>query len=285
MSLTVTNIQRFCVHDGPGIRTTVFLKGCSLRCPWCANPETINPSIEYYVDEKKCKCNVGTKNCFDGCSVLKCQPPTGNDYSNCKAKAILRFGKTMSEDEVYSEIAKDEVYYENGGGVTFSGGEPLLQLGTHVEFLKRVHDSYNVCIESSLSTPKGLEECQPYIDTFLVDLKTMVKEDYKSVVHGNLDNYVNNLKILHEHDRMKDVTFRIPYVPDMTNKAENIAAINNLIEEYGIKGIQLFSLHNLAKPKYESIGKEFVSNAKASSEELDSFKKQLACKDITILKI
>ena len=285
MSLTITNIQRFCVHDGPGIRTTIFLKGCSLKCPWCANPETINPNIQCFLDKEKCDRNIGTSKCDPECSVLKGETPNEKDSARCRAKAILQFGKVISEEEILEIITKDKVYYKDGGGITFSGGEPLLQLRNNKDLLKRIHEQYNVCIESSLSLPCDLEECQRYIDLFFVDLKTMVKEDYKNVVKGNLDVFEINIGILKQCGRMKDVVIRIPYVPDLTDKKENIDAINRFIEEYGIDDIQVFSLHNLAKPKYGSIGKEFVPNKEVDVDTLTRFKDQLVCNKTSILKI
>ena len=286
MSLVVTDIQRFCVHDGPGIRTTVFLKGCTLKCPWCANPETIKKDIEYHVDLNKCKRFKKGRYCNHNCNVLLGQAPDIRDKEYCKANAIIQFGRIITGQELLKEIEKDAIYYESVGGITFSGGEPLIQLCKNVDLLKKLHDRFNICIETSLSTyGEGLSDIQQYIDEYIVDIKTTVKSDYDSLLKGNYNNYVNNLEILYKNNRIKDTTFRIPYVPNITDKKENITNINELIKSYGISNIQIFALHNLAESKYKSINMDFNANQVVGKETIMWFGNQLSCSNIEILEL
>ena len=123
--MIVTNIQHFCLHDGYGIRTTVFLKGCSLRCPWCANPENINMNIEKYVEKLNNK------------------------------EIEKNYGFNITIDELYSEIVKDKNFYSNGGGVTFSGGEPILQINELEDLLIKLNnENINITFETALFVPK-----------------------------------------------------------------------------------------------------------------------------------
>lgn len=153
--MIITNIQRFSLHDGPGIRTTVFLKGCSIRCPWCSNPENINHQIERYVKDGK-----------EGF-----------------------YGKESSVDEVLKEVLKDKIFYEDNGGVTFSGGEALLYAKELLPLMEQIkQNDISIAVESSLFVPSSyLEKVIPFVDYFYVDLKVMDKEKCSLLLKGNLD--------------------------------------------------------------------------------------------------
>lgn len=153
--MIITNIQRFSLHDGPGIRTTVFLKGCSIRCPWCSNPENINHQIERYVKDGK-----------EGF-----------------------YGKESSVDEVLKEVLKDKIFYEDNGGVTFSGGEALLYAKELLPLMEQIkQNDISIAVESSLFVPSSyLEMVIPFVDYFYVDLKVMDKEKCSLLLKGNLD--------------------------------------------------------------------------------------------------
>mgnify|MGYP000258385265 FL=1 len=145
--IIVTNIQRFSLHDGPGIRTTVFLKGCYICCPWCSNPENISPRYEEYI-----------------------QNGIGGIY-----------GKAYSSKELFDEIIKDHIFYDETGGVTFSGGEVLLQAEVILTVLKMLkREKITVAVETSLFAPTNkLNMILPYVDYFLVDMKIMDEEKCK----------------------------------------------------------------------------------------------------------
>ena len=141
--MLITNIQRFSLHDGPGIRTTIFLKGCSLRCPWCANPENIKPYPEKYYK--------------DGIEGI--------------------YGKNYTYDEVYNEIIKDRAFYDENGGVTFSGGEALLYVNEILPLLEKLKkERITIAVETCLFIPtENLRRVIPYIDYFYVDMKILDK--------------------------------------------------------------------------------------------------------------
>lgn len=224
MKVKITDIQHFSLHDGPGIRTTVFLKGCNLKCPWCANPECISPKIE-------------------------------ND-----------FGRYISLDELEREILKDEPYYQTGGGVTFSGGEPILQIKDLEPLLKRL--DINICFETALFVSEDLVKlADEYADELIIDIKMLNQENAKNVLGGNVNQFISNLNFID----LSKVTFRIPVTKYSLDDANQIC---DLIKSYPPKKIEIFKLHNLAKRKYGILKKEFYTGT-VSDEEIIDFKNQL----------
>lgn len=225
MSVRVTNIQRFSLQDGPGIRTTVFLKGCNLKCPWCANPENIDYEKTEYIDGKTNERRI--------------------------------FGYDITIDELYDEIMKDKVYFElNNGGVTFSGGEPLIQV-KQLEplFQKLKKENINICIETALQVSNELVEiATKYIDECIIDIKILDKEECKNVLNGNIDLYIKNLKTITK--KIKDITFRIPLINEYTLKTENINKMLDLLKQFKVQKVEIFKIHNLAESKYKAIGKQ-----------------------------
>lgn len=238
MKILITDIQHFSLHDGPGIRTTIFLKGCSINCPWCANPECISSKNE------------------------------GN------------FGYYISLDDLEKEILKDEPYYKTGGGVTFSGGEPLLQIRNIEPLLKSLKlKNINICFETSLFiSEKYLKIAKKYADEFIVDIKMLNSEDCETILHGNINQYLNNLKLLD----LKITTFRIP-ITEFSLKDKDL--ILDLLEKYNAKKLEIFKLHNLAKRKYEILNKEYYYK-EIKDEQLKDFKKEFdKIIDTEIIKI
>lgn len=240
--MIITNIQRFSLHDGPGIRTTVFLKGCSIRCPWCSNPENINHQIERYVQDGK-----------EGF-----------------------YGREYSVDEVLKEILKDKIFYENNGGVTFSGGEALLyakDLLTLMEQIKR--NNISIAVETCLFVPSSyLEMVIPYVDYFYVDMKVMDKERCSLLLKGNLDLFKSNLAIL---AKSKKFNVRIPVICGYTDDGDNIRSIIDVIKEYraSIKKVELIKGHNLGDNKYVSLGKDVPEKAEVSDLFLEEYRKKI----------
>lgn len=212
MKVRITNIQHFSLHDGSGIRTTVFLKGCSINCPWCANPECISPKI-------------------DG-----------------------EFGYDITLEDLEKEILKDKPYYKTGGGVTFSGGEPLLQIKNYEQILNSLkNNNINICFETSLFIPeKCLELANKYGDEFIVDIKILNEIECKNILNGNINQYLNNLSLLD----LNKTTFRIP-LNEFTLTYENINLISELLRKFKAKKLEIFKIHNLAREKYETLNKEF----------------------------
>ena len=238
MKVRITDIQHFSLHDGPGIRTTVFLKGCSIKCPWCANPECISPKIQG------------------------------------------EFGYDITLEDLENEILKDKPYYKTGGGVTFSGGEPLLQIKLLEPLLKSLKSKkINICFETALFVPKEyLQIANKYSDEFIVDVKILTPSEAKTVLNGNIDQYLNNLQLLD----LNKTTFRIP-LNEFTLTKANINLITDLLKNFKPKKLEIFKIHNLARRKYEILNKEFyfkeVSD-KQVHETYDKFKKIISNTEI-----
>lgn len=224
-TLKITNIQRMCMHDGPGIRTTVFFKGCNLNCPWCCNPENISYETEEYTE------NDGSRGVY---------------------------GKEYSADGLLEEILRDEEFFKyTGGGVTFSGGEALLQLWRSPVLLKELKGrNIHISVETALQIPGILlEEVLDYIDYFIVDIKILDSSLCRQVLGGNMELYNENLNLLNR--KGKRVLFRIPCNKEYTATEGNLSLIVQLLSEYPDYDVEIFKVHNLGRPKYESLKREF----------------------------
>ena len=239
MTVRITNIQHFSLQDGSGIRTTVFLKGCNLTCPWCCNPENIRFEIEEYIHNNQ------------------------NEY----------FGYDISLEELEKEILKDEIYYDDGkGGVTFSGGEPLLQIKELEPLLKSLKErDINICFETSLSAPTNLLEIAiDYIDEIFVDIKILEEKEARNILNLDLNLYYTNLELISNSILDKgNITFRIPLNNEYTLKEENVELILKLIEKYADFKVEIFKTHNLAQSKYESLNKEFKQISDINDESVN----------------
>lgn len=269
----VFNIQRFTIHDGPGLRTELFLKGCPLRCRWCSNPESWLPQIELGVYKTKC---IGKKKCgmcLDACPV----PDTlqfyrgklvGIDrdkcttcmacYDECPSDAIKQWGKAMSVEECMKEIMRDVGYYErSGGGVTVSGGEPLIQADFVAELFQACKEQgIQTCLESTFHAPwSEVEKVLPYTDIIISDIKHMDSVVHKEYIGVGNERILENLKKLTEEDR--EFILRIPVIPNVNDDMGNISATADFIlNELGgkVRTLQLLSFMRLGEEKYTSLG-------------------------------
>ena len=241
--ILVSNIQRFCFHDGPGIRTTVFLKGCNLHCPWCANPENISSEPQQ---------------CF---AREESKEPKG------------AYGKWISLQNIYEEVMKDKLYYKNGG-VTFSGGEPLLAMSKLEPLLKCLHyEKISICAETALFVPEEeLQIALKYLDTLIVDIKILEEEKCKNTHGGILKTYIKNVNILNNADM--DVIYRIPLIKPYTTEEENINKIVDFLQGKRYLAVELIKGHNLAEKKYQSLEREGYKVPNLSEEELDTILKK-----------
>lgn len=239
--LRVTNIQRMCFHDGPGIRTTVFLKGCSLCCPWCSNPENINFQMEPYVKD-------GIKGVY---------------------------GKEYTASELLEILLKDREFWDTGGGVTFSGGEALLQAEALQEILRELKElKVHTAVETALFVPEEkLRLVLPYIDYFLVDIKILSPDICKEVLGGDLAVYQANVRLVHDSRRLGQ--FRVPCCPEYTFTEENKGEIRKLVKQYPDIPVQVFAVHSLGKKKYEALSRAMWESIGITEEELKAYCREL----------
>ena len=240
-TLRVTNIQRMCFHDGPGIRTTIFLKGCSIHCPWCANPENISFCKEKYLHNGK-------------------EEIYGRDYTS---------------DELVAEVIKDIDFWSMGGGITFSGGEALMQpegIRAVLEELKK--KGVHTAIETALFVPfENLQSIIPLMDYFIVDIKLLDQHRCKTVLGGNLEAYFRNVRTVYEAGKLK--VFRIPCCYEYTYEEDNKKKIVEFLLQYKDVKVELFGVHNLGKKKYDVLYKENRVFLAPDYSELNEFCKEL----------
>lgn len=228
----VFDIKKYAIHDGPGIRTTVFLKGCPLRCLWCHNPESQKNETEIIQREI--------------------------DLDGCKYAEDIVFGREMSVDEVMAEVLKDKIYYEeSGGGITFSGGEPLYQPDFLFSLLERSkEEGFHTCIDTSGYTePVNIRRVLPHTDLFLYDLK--LADDARHVEFTGVSNELpmKNLEII--TSAKAEVIVRFPLIPGITDNEENIRGISQVMKRLELKRIELLPFHKISKHKYEMLGVEY----------------------------
>lgn len=232
-TVRITNIQRFSLHDGPGIRTTVFFKGCSLHCPWCANPENICYEIEPWQKD--------------------------DDASGI-------FGRDIQLSELYEELLKDCNFYINGGGVTFSGGEPLLQINRYSPLLNELkQNNIHLAVETALFVDQNqVETAMRFFDWWYVDMKLLVPEMCRRSVGGDIKQYLDNLVLLTEYGISP--TIRIPCINGLTDAVENLELLAYWIKKFGFKQIEIFGIHDLAREKYKCLNREWTMDISQSEE-------------------
>ncbi len=290
LSGTVLNIQRYCSHDGPGIRTTVFLKGCSLRCKWCANPESIRPKPELTYDPRKCsgkKCSLCLQDPFPA-GAFYFEP--GNDAevkvnwdlatscgeeltSLCPTGALDVYGKRMTVAEVLDEVEKDASFYQStGGGMTLSGGELLMQPEFSAALLEGAHQrGINTAIETAGNVPwRFYEQVLPHVDTMLHDYKLMSSERHKKWTGVGNERILANFKQAYETFPDVDFIARTPLIPGINADEEFIREVLAHIRPHkNVIDYELLPYHRFGLGKYEYLGKVYeLDDYKTPSDEL-----------------
>ncbi len=268
--LRITAIQRLCVNDGPGVRTVVFLKGCSLHCPWCCNPEAISYSKNLFFDKGICgKYNEPfCKKCeIKGGDILK---------ENCPLCAYEKTYRDYTVEELFAILMKDESLFRQGGGVTFSGGEPMLQAKSLFPLLQMLKKAQiDVAFETALYVPNEyFIMLLPYINYYLVDLKFQYGYIPNDDLCVDKNEIIKNLEGLQRNVDRKNILYRMVIMTECLSNLDNI--IMNM-KSYNIDSLQLLPYHELAKNKYKQLGLAFHSfttpNANVISEFRQNFSK------------
>jgi pyruvate formate lyase activating enzyme len=269
MTGMVFDIQKFSIHDGPGIRTTVFLKGCPLRCLWCHNPESQESGLEISLIPSKC---IGCGYCFKACPLsnhvmeasgerifhrARCQR-CGICAEKCYAGAIELIGREMSVEEVLADVEKDRPFYEtSGGGMTLSGGEPLFQFDFTRALLREAkRRELHTCIETCGFAPfELLEQLVPFVDLFLYDCKETDPVRHREYTGVPREVIVENLVRL---DRLGAKTvLRCPIVPGLNARDDHLAGIAALANRLdNIREVHIMPYNPLGKSKHERFGKD-----------------------------
>ncbi len=288
MSL-ITSIQKYSIHDGDGIRTTVFFKGCPLSCAWCHNPETQDYNKQPLVHQERC---VGCGNCKLACPHKAIHLENGKaetdfslcsacgtctDYCNLNLREII--GKEYGIDELVKELRKDEMFYEeSGGGVTLSGGEVMTSDMDYVEALckKLKRLGITITIDTCGFAPyENFERLLPYVDTFLYDIKAMDSEIHKKYVGVDNSLILSNLEKLSKAGAR--IYIRIPTITGVNADQDSMLAIIQYLQDKRIHAAQvnLLPYHNTGSVKYEKIGLTYEGSelGRPSEEQMQAFKK------------
>ena len=266
MTHTVFDIQRFCVNDGPGIRTTVFLKGCMLRCVWCHNPESQSPRPQLMLHESRC---IGCGDCLSACPSSLHQRSSGGEHiidrsacvacGQCAAActgALELCGKEMTVEEILDEVMRDESFYRNSsGGMTVSGGDPLFCPDFTLSLVKAAKErGLHVCIETSGHAPwETTERLIPFVDLFLWDVKETDAARHKRYTGVSNERILDNLERL---DRAgARIVLRCPIIPDHNDRPEHLFALGVLAERLsGVERVDIEPYHPLGQSKHIALG-------------------------------
>ncbi|QSX05332.1 glycyl-radical enzyme activating protein [Sedimentibacter sp. zth1] len=281
----IFNIQKFSLHDGQGIRTTIFFKGCPLNCKWCHNPEGINIAKEIMHDNAKCTlCRVCIDNCpSNAISIqnnniltdnLLCKY-CGKCVFNCVYNVREIVGKEYTVEEVLKEVLKDKVFYEeSGGGVTLSGGEPVMQIDFVEELLKKLKENniHTAVDTSGAMTFDCYERIYKYTDVFLYDLKIMDDEKHKIFVGTTNKVILENLKKLskiHKH-----IIIRMPIINNINANFEHISTTIKYLKDLNIEEVNLLPYHDISRHKYRQLNINYdeCNMSVPSDNTMDKFK-------------
>ncbi len=282
MTGTIFELKRFAVHDGPGIRTTLFVKGCPLHCPWCQNPEGMRREIRLWHKPAECllcgscvaACEHGALSLSDRVHIdrsrcVRC----GSCISACPVGALSLDGREISVDEVVEELLGDSVFFEQSGGVTISGGEVFAQWEFSLEVLRRCKAAgADTAIESCMYVePDVLERFLPVVDHFLMDIKYFDADEHRRVLG------VDNARVKDNYRRLvragADVLARTPLIPGYTATEANVRAIARWLAQVNPNArYELLNFNPLCRSKYAALERDYpVEGQPLSPDEMERF--------------
>jgi pyruvate formate lyase activating enzyme len=270
----VFNIQKYSVHDGPGIRTIAFLKGCPLRCRWCSNPESQNPKPELAYNRERCLTFDNCIRCLEVCTVGAIQKADDNrpriDWNLCTqcllcadvcpSKALSVYGYEVTVAQVIDEVEREGVFYaRSGGGLTLSGGEPLFQPEFAIALLtearrRRINTSLETC---GYCRTEDLLSAAPHLNTLIYDLKIMDDPLHRKFTGLSNTLILDNLKRVRQGFPDLQILVRTPVIPAVNDNEEAIAAIVDFIADMANVSYEMLAFHRMGKPKYEYLGRTF----------------------------
>lgn len=261
--IRVTAIQRLCVHDGPGVRTTVFLKGCYLQCPWCCNPETINYEGDALYNKGVCKKEKASIVCQD-CTIC------GGTRSKeeCPINAYEKTYTDYDIEELFVLLMRDKNIYENDGGITFSGGEPLYQAKSLFPLLRKLKENrIHIAFETSLYAPYlNLRQTMPDVDNWIIDLKFQygyIANPDAGILSIDVDK---NLLFIQNAVSPAQICYRMVVMKEIVGKIPSIA---QKLKFHHVNGIELLAYHYLGKNKYKELGKPYHQFGTLTKDELE----------------
>ena len=273
MQAVILRIEKSSIYDGDGLRTVVFLKGCNLNCLWCSTPESQDRRVEMGFDATRCE-HCGS--CLDICPEQAIsRDPLGAvviDKNRCKRckrchdicpyQAFISYGRLMSMDDVLGEVLKDDVfYYYSGGGLTVSGGEPLLYADFVAELLKRCRDnSVNTAIETSFCLSwLQVKKVLPYLDTLFVDLKHSDSASHERLTGLGNDLVLANIMLADMAPQNFDIIIRLPLIPGSNDSEDNLRQTAALcVSLKKLRGLQLLPYHRLGSATYAKLGRDYA---------------------------
>ncbi len=262
MKAIIFDIVRNSYVDGPGIRTTVFFKGCNLRCKWCHNPESLRGKKEILFYENRCT------NC------RRCKDLTVDDKEFlCFNDAKEICGREYFVDELLSEILKDKAYYENsGGGVTFSGGECMLQIDFLTRILKRCKENgIHTAVDTAGNVSwESFKKILPYTDLFLYDIKCFSEELHIKYTSVSNKLILENLKKLSQEFK-NEIIVRIPVIGGVNDDVGELERIYEFLTEINLSKVELLPYHMMGKHKYDALGLEFNEYNVPSSDDMEKY--------------